>query len=117
MTGPVPVPERTCRCACRRRGAGRWAATRSSRARLPERGLPEVRQSRRKRETDTMDTFVDSSWYFMRYTCADNANAMVDRRTNYWMGAANAEGNRMDQYIGGIEHAILHCCMRVSGPR
>jgi leucyl-tRNA synthetase len=62
-----------------------------------------------KRETDTMDTFVDSSWYFMRYTCADNAQAMVDERTNYWMGAANAPGNRgMDQYIGGIEHAILH---------
>ncbi|KGM40293.1 leucine--tRNA ligase [Aquabacterium sp. NJ1] len=62
-----------------------------------------------KRETDTMDTFVDSSWYFMRYTCADNAQAMVDERTNYWMGASNAAGNRgMDQYIGGIEHAILH---------
>ncbi|TAK93517.1 MAG: leucine--tRNA ligase [Aquabacterium sp.] len=62
-----------------------------------------------QRETDTMDTFVDSSWYFMRYTCADNANAMVDERTNYWMGAGNAAGDRgMDQYIGGIEHAILH---------
>ncbi|MBP7485420.1 MAG: leucine--tRNA ligase, partial [Aquabacterium sp.] len=62
-----------------------------------------------QRETDTMDTFVDSSWYFMRYACADNANAMVDERTNYWMGAGNAAGNRgMDQYIGGIEHAILH---------
>ncbi len=56
-----------------------------------------------KRETDTMDTFVDSSWYFLRYTCADNHGAMVDERTNYWM----ANGG-MDQYIGGIEHAILH---------
>jgi leucyl-tRNA synthetase len=56
-----------------------------------------------QRETDTMDTFVDSSWYFMRYTCADNANAMVDERTDYWMGQGG-----MDQYIGGIEHAILH---------
>ena len=62
-----------------------------------------------QRETDTMDTFVDSSWYFLRYTCADNHGAMVDERTNYWMGAGNAAGHRgMDQYIGGIEHAILH---------
>ncbi|MDI1260955.1 leucine--tRNA ligase [Aquabacterium sp.] len=62
-----------------------------------------------QRETDTMDTFVDSSWYFLRYTAPDNATQMVDERTAYWMGAANAPGDRgMDQYIGGIEHAILH---------
>lgn len=53
-----------------------------------------------RRETDTMDTFVDSSWYFMRYCDPVNADKMVAEGTQYWMP--------MDQYIGGIEHAILH---------
>jgi len=53
-----------------------------------------------RRESDTMDTFVDSSWYYLRFCCTDQTNSMVDKRTKYWMP--------VDQYIGGIEHAILH---------
>jgi len=63
-----------------------------------------------RRETDTMDTFVDSSWYFMRYCDPKNPDAMVAGGTDYWMRDQNAAtgGSGMDQYIGGIEHAILH---------
>ncbi|QLG87015.1 leucine--tRNA ligase [Chitinibacter bivalviorum] len=61
-----------------------------------------------KRETDTMDTFVDSSWYFMRYCDPKNGDAMVGDGTKYWMGATSDAAGGMDQYIGGIEHAVLH---------
>jgi len=63
-----------------------------------------------RRETDTMDTFVDSSWYFMRYCDPSNIDKMVAEGTDYWMRDAQLAtgGSGMDQYIGGIEHAILH---------
>ncbi len=52
------------------------------------------------RETDTFDTFMESSWYYARYACARDDNSMLDSEVNYWAP--------VDQYVGGIEHAILH---------
>ncbi len=56
--------------------------------------------ARARREVDTFDTFVESSWYYARFCCADNQQAMLDERVRYWLP--------VDQYIGGVEHAVLH---------
>ena len=97
--GDVPVPEQDLPVVlpedCVPDGSGNPLAKRADflDVACPRCGKPA------RRETDTMDTFVDSSWYYMRYACPDAAT-MVDARNDYWMP--------MDQYIGGIEHAILH---------
>jgi len=98
--GPVPVPENDLPVVLPEDlipdGSGNPLAKdeRFLRCTCPQCGKPA------RRETDTMDTFVDSSWYFMRYCDPKNDKAMVAAGADYWMP--------MDQYIGGIEHAILH---------
>ncbi len=98
--GDVPVPDRDLPVVlpedCVPDGSGNPL---NKRADFVNTTCPECGAAAR-RETDTMDTFVDSSWYYARYCSPDNQNAMVDERVRYWMP--------VDQYIGGIEHAILH---------
>ena len=68
----------------------------------PLKNMPEFIKtaSGRQRETDTFDTFFESSWYYARFCCPDSSEKMLDERAKYWLP--------VDQYIGGIEHAILH---------
>jgi leucyl-tRNA synthetase len=97
--GDVPVPEKDLPVVlpedCVPDGSGNPLAKRAD---FVDTTCPQCGRAA-KRETDTMDTFVDSSWYYMRYACPD-APSMIDARNDFW--------NPMDQYIGGITHAILH---------
>ena len=98
--GDVPVPDKDLPVVlpedCVPDGTGNPLAKRADfvDCKCPKCGKPA------RRETDTMDTFVDSSWYYLRFACPDNTKSMVDQRVAYWLP--------VDQYIGGIEHAILH---------
>jgi len=98
--GDVPVPDKNLPVVlpedCVPDGTGNPLNKRADFVNCP---CPKCGKSAR-RETDTMDTFVDSSWYYARYASRRGDTAMVDGETNYWMP--------VDQYIGGIEHAILH---------
>jgi leucyl-tRNA synthetase len=100
VCGDVPVPDRDLPVVlpedCVPDGSGNPLAKRADfvQTTCPKCGAPA------RRETDTMDTFVDSSWYYIRYACPDAPERMADERVKYWLP--------VDQYIGGIEHAILH---------
>ena len=98
--GDVPVPDKDLPVVlpedCVPDGSGNPLAKRADFVNVacPKCGKPA------RRETDTMDTFVDSSWYYSHFACTDRASGMTDKNVNYWLP--------VDQYIGGIEHAILH---------
>jgi len=98
--GDVPVPDKDLPVVlpedCVPDGSGNPLAKRADFVNV---ACPKCGKSAR-RETDTMDTFVDSSWYYSHFACTDRASGMTDKNVNYWLP--------VDQYIGGIEHAILH---------
>ena len=98
--GDVPVPDKDLPVVlpedCVPDGSGNPLNRRADFVNVP---CPKCGQPAR-RETDTMDTFVDSSWYYARFASPGQSGAMIDERANYWLP--------VDQYIGGIEHAILH---------
>ncbi len=98
--GPVPVPEEQLPVVLPEEVAFEGVVS-------PIKCMPEFYRidcprcgSAAERETDTFDTFFESSWYYARFCCPDGAAAMLDERVRYWLP--------VDQYIGGVEHAVLH---------